>query len=175
MLSSIAASFLLGLVSLTHAAPTAIVLTPRASASDVGDAQNSWAADTSRVSQFLSAAPDLSGSDLVEQAQAALDIFNGELAYKAVLDGVFGGDPAVQAAAATLARPGTFQFVANGLQQFTTEGAGMDKTAVDILVSRINRARCRDVLPAIDAYLKAASAFLNNGLLMVANRPDNCQ
>ncbi|KAI1759557.1 hypothetical protein GGR53DRAFT_135180 [Hypoxylon sp. FL1150] len=172
MLSSIAVSFILGLASLTHAAPAAFA--PRASISDIGDAQNGWAADTSRVSQFLSAAPNLSGTALTSQAQAALDSELDELTRKAVLDGQFGNDASIQEAGATLSRPDTFQFVVDGLRQLATQGAGMSAAEVNALVSQINATRCKNVLPAIDAYFRVASGFLNNGLTALANRPDNC-
>ncbi|KAI4862789.1 hypothetical protein F4820DRAFT_398592 [Hypoxylon rubiginosum] len=171
MLSSIAISFLLGLASLTHAAPT---LGARASISDIAGAQNAWASDTSHVSQFLSAAPTLSGASLTSQAQAALDAELDELTRKAVLDKQFAADPSVQAAGATLARPDTFQFVVDGLRQFATQGASMSATEVNALVSRINNTRCKNVLPAIDAYFRAASSLLDNGLTALANRPNNC-
>ncbi|KAI1774684.1 hypothetical protein F4818DRAFT_418585 [Hypoxylon cercidicola] len=171
MLSSIAVSFLLGLASLTQAAPALAV---RASISDISGAQNAWAADTSKVSQFLSAAPKLRGASLAGAAQAALDAELDELTRKKVLDGQFGGDPSVKAADATLTRPDTFQFVVDGLRTLATDGASMSAADVAALVARVNDTRCKNVLPAIDAYFRAASKKLNNGLAALANRPDNC-
>ncbi|KAI0178849.1 hypothetical protein GGR52DRAFT_569757 [Hypoxylon sp. FL1284] len=173
MLFSIAISFLLGLfASLASAAPT---LGARASISDISGAQNAWAADTSKVSQFLSSAARLSGTTLTGRAQTALDAELDELTQKAVLDGQFkASDPSVQAADATLTRPDTFQFVVDGLRQLSTSGASMSSADVAALVAKINDTRCANVLPAIDAYFRAASGFLKNGLTALANRPDNC-
>ncbi|KAI1142843.1 hypothetical protein F5Y05DRAFT_133747 [Hypoxylon sp. FL0543] len=171
MFSSIAIPFLLGLAALTRAAPA---LNARTSISDISTAQNEWAADTSKVSQFLSAAPGLRGSALTTQAQAALDAELDELTRKAVLDAQFSKDPSVQAASATLGRPDTFQTVVDGLRRFADDGASMSAADVGALVGQINDTRCKNVLPAIDAYFRAASGFLKNGLTALANRPDNC-
>ncbi|OTA99911.1 hypothetical protein M426DRAFT_15967 [Hypoxylon sp. CI-4A] len=172
MLSSTPITLLLSLAALTTAAPT--TLAPRASIDDISAAVNGWASDTSRVSQFLSSASSLSGKDLASHGATALASEQDELTHKAVLDGPFGSDPNVKSASATLGRPDTFQFVVDGLRKFADDGASMSAADVASLVAQINATRCKNVLPAINAYFKAASAVLNNGLTALANLPDNC-
>ena len=82
---------------------------------DIADAQDQWAADTSKVSQFLSVAELLNSGDLVSQAATALANEKDELIHKAVLDNqfLFVTDPNknVQQANDKLVGYGTFNVV----------------------------------------------------------------
>ncbi|XXH05583.1 hypothetical protein Hte_012015 [Hypoxylon texense] len=170
-------SFLLGLASLTPLTGAAPAPTPL-SIEELGGARNAWASDTSKVSQFLSAAPSLTGAALASQAAAAFAAESDEKAQKAVLDKQFArsdGDDEVRAAKAVLERPDTFQAVLDGLEALASAaGAGYSAAQVADAVGRINETRCRNVLPAIDAYFRAVGRVLDNGVTAVANRPDNC-
>ncbi|CAJ2512802.1 Uu.00g009210.m01.CDS01 [Anthostomella pinea] len=143
------------------------------SVADIADATNKWAADTSKVSQFLSRAPILLGSDLTTAAQVALAAEKDELTHKSVLDQQFAANPSVQSAKNTLENPNNFQFVVDGLTTLSN-GAALSAKQVSDLVDQINLTRCKNVLPAIDRYFSASSAVLQNGLSLVANRPNNC-
>jgi hypothetical protein len=142
----------------------------------IADASNSWAADTSRVSQFLSEAPGLTGQDLVNKASAALMTAMDEPVEKSILDSEFvtGNNPvaAVQQAESVLAA--RFGFVVAGLTDIVNNGLTFDTDDVNAAINGINANRCEFVLPSIDAYFQAASAVLQNGLTLVANRPNNC-
>ena len=148
------------------------------STDDLSNAANAWAADTSRVSQFLSAAPGLSGQDLADQAAAALASENDELTQKAVLDSMFVfvayPDSSVQQANHVLVDQKRFQFAVDGLSDLANNGATFSTDQISEAINEINKDRCSKVLPAIDAYFQAASGVLQNGLTLVANRPDNC-
>jgi hypothetical protein len=86
---------------------------------DIAGAQNQWVSDTSKVSQFLSAAESLNSGDLVSQAATALANEKDELNHKAVLDNQFvfvsNPDKNVQQANNELVDHGTFMVVVNGL------------------------------------------------------------
>lgn len=141
----------------------------------IADAQNEWAADTSKVSQFLSAAENLSPTDLVTQAATALANEKDELLHKMVLDNEFlSSNPSVQQANDVLVNQGKFQDVVNGLQDLADNGGSLTSDEVTSRIQTINQGRCTFVLPAIDTYFQASSSVLNNGLLTLANRPDNC-
>ena len=79
---------------------------------DIADAQNQWASNISKVSQFLSVAESLNSRDLVSQAATALANKKDELIHKAVLDNqfVFASNPDenVQQANNELVDQGTF-------------------------------------------------------------------
>jgi hypothetical protein len=166
------------LSSLALGAPT--INSRQAPSTDaISTAANAWAADTGVVSQFLSAAGTLSGSALTSSAQNALDHELDELTQKAVLDAEFGpGGPMasglVVGANNTLVTQGTFNIVVVGLRGLADNGDAMSPDEVNAAVLGINMDRCVKVLPAIDVYLGAASRLLNNGLTLVANRPNNC-
>jgi len=169
--------FILG-SNIVHCSPLIGRQSNPPSTQDIADAQNEWAADTSKVSQFLSAAESLDSGDLVTQATTALANEKDELIHKAVLDNQFlsvsNPDPNVQQANDTLVGQGTFMFVVNGLQALATNGASMSPSDVSAAILSINTDRCTFVLPAIDEYFTASGNLLNNGDVLVANRPDNC-
>ena len=145
---------------------------------DIADAQNQWASDTSKVSQFLSAAESLNSGDLVSQAATALANEKDELNHKAVLDNQFvfvsNPDENVQQANNVLVDQGTFMVVVNGLQGLVDNGANMSPSDVSAAIQSINVDRCSLVLPSIDTYFQASGNLLNNGVTLLANRPDNC-
>ena len=177
MLFSLSTAILLALSTLSPAAPLTSRQSNPPSPQDIADAANEWAADTSKVSQFLSAASSLSGSDLATQAATALSNELDELTHKAILDEQFNtaDNPGVEQANNVLAGPQqTFQIVVDGLTNLANNGASMTPDQVAAEVQAINEDRCTFVLPAIDAYFLAVSDFLQNGLTLVANRPDNC-
>jgi hypothetical protein len=172
---SSAATILLGLLANLSQGSPILETRQMPSISQIADAQNQWAADTSKVSQFLSAAPNLSGQELTMQAAAALASEKDELTHKAVLDMAFlSTDLSVQQANAVLVTQSTFQVVVNGLNNLATNGASLSQGQVNTLVLQINTDRCNFVLPAIDTYFRASGEFLDTGLIAVANRPNNC-
>jgi len=172
-------TLLLALLPAIASAAPALTARQTPSIQDIADAQNQWASDTSKVSQFLSAAPSLSGQDLADQAAAALSSENDELTHKAVLDNTFvfvtPANSDVQNANNILVDQGNFAFVVNGLNDLATNGASFDQDHINAAISNINAVRCNAVLPAIDTYFQAAGQVLQNGVTLQANRPDNCQ
>ncbi|KAI1076717.1 hypothetical protein F5B20DRAFT_307382 [Whalleya microplaca] len=144
----------------------------------IGNAANKWSADTSKVSQFLSAASSLSGHHLVEHATVALSAEKDELIHKGVLDQQFlapsSPNRAVIVANNILVDQGTFQFVVDGLTILSNHGASLSRKQVNSIISQINEVRCGRVLPAIDTYFRASSELLHNDLTLVATRPNNC-
>jgi hypothetical protein len=145
---------------------------------NIADAQNQWASDTSKVSQFLSVAESLNSRDLVSQAAIALANEKDELSHKAVLDNQFifvsNPDTNVQHANNELVDQGTFLAVVNGLQALVDNGAHMLPSDVSAAIKSINMGRCSLVLPSIDTYFQASGNLLNNGVTLFANRPNNC-
>lgn len=145
---------------------------------DIADALNQWASDTSKVSQFLSAAESLNSGNLVSQAATALANEKDELNHKAVLDNQFvfvsNPDENVQQANNVLVDQGTFMVVVNGLQALVDNGANMSPSDISAAIQSINMDRCSLVLPSIDTYFQASGNLLNNGVTLLANRPDNC-
>jgi hypothetical protein len=145
---------------------------------NIADAQNQWASDTSKVSQFLSVAESLNSRDLVSQAAIALANEKDELCHKAVLDNQFifvsNPDKNVQHANNELVDQGTFLAVVNGLQALVDNGAHMSPSDVSAAIKSINMGRCSLVLPSIDTYFQASGNLLNNGVTLFANRPNNC-
>lgn len=145
---------------------------------DIADAQNHWASDTSKVSQFLSAAESLNSGDLVSQAAIALANEKDELNHKAVLDNQFvfvsNPDENVQQANNKLVDQGTFMVVVNGLQALVDNGSNMSPSNISAAIQSINSDRCSFVLPSIDTYFQASGKLLDNGVTLLANRPDNC-
>ncbi|KIW79851.1 hypothetical protein Z517_06466 [Fonsecaea pedrosoi CBS 271.37] len=157
---------------------TPILAARQISAFNIGIAQLIWAGDTSRVSQFLSMAPSLSGQDLVNAAASALAAEGDELNQKGALDAAFldvdNLDPNVVAANTTLVNDGTLQFVVDGLRGLVANGASFTPDQVNMTVTLINGVRCGTVLPAIDAYLQAAAELSGKPLPNAAVRPNNC-
>jgi hypothetical protein len=145
---------------------------------DIADAQNQWVSDTSKVSQFLSAAESLNSRDLVSQAATALANEKDELNHKAVLDNQFlfvsNPDENIQQANNELVDQGTFMVVVNGLQALVDNGANMSPSDVSAAIQSINTDRCSLVLPSIDTYFQVSGNLLNNGITLLANRPNNC-
>ncbi|GAP82816.1 hypothetical protein SAMD00023353_0103470 [Rosellinia necatrix] len=175
---SLIALFPVLLASISTALPSGTAPRTSISKQQLADAQNKWRADTSAVSQFLSAVPSLSGrggAQLAAAARVALDAENDELAHKAVLDAAFlGSDARVAAADDVLVAQGTFQAVVDALALFARDGASMAPSEVAVLLRRANAVRCARVLPAIDAYFRVAGEALHNGGFLLATRPDNC-
>jgi hypothetical protein len=172
-----ASTMLLALLpAFTLGAPTLAVR--QVSVSDLSDALNQWSADTSLVSEFLSAATSLSSQDLASQAAIALNNENDELSHKAVFDAMFVNvaipDSNVVAANTVLVTQQTFQFVVDGLTDLMTNGATYTPDQVAFSINEINTDRCNLVLPAIDAYFQAANAVIQDGATVLATRPNNC-
>ncbi|KAI8633293.1 hypothetical protein F5Y19DRAFT_417348 [Xylariaceae sp. FL1651] len=165
---------LVSLLSLTQALPFETVVGRAVSNQDIADAQNQWRSDTSQVSQFLSAVPNLQGASLASAAQVALAAENDELLHKAVLDQAFGSDPRIVNANNILAVEQTFQGVVDALSDFAQNGASMSPSQVANLLQETNTLRCGQVLPAIDTYFRVAGEALQNGGFLVATRPNNC-
>ena len=146
----------------TGASGPALIVVSESSA----DAAANWAKDTAVVSNFLNLAPTLKGTAFVAQAKIALNAELNELSHKANLD----ADPAVLAnpfiAAAnnSLVTLGHFQDVVDLLRIMSEVGDSSGKADAD----EINLNRCQNVLPSIDAYLKAGGTDFR------ATRPFNC-
>jgi hypothetical protein len=176
---SITAAILFALGSnIAHCGPLIAQQSNPPTLQDIADAQNQWASDTSKVSQFLSAAESLNSGDLVSQAATALANEKDELNHKAVLDNQFlfvsNPDENVQQANNELVDQGTFMVVVNGLQALVDNGANMSPSDVSAAIQSINMDRCSLVLPSINTYFQASSNLLNNGVTLLANRPNNC-
>ncbi|KAI2617742.1 hypothetical protein GGR54DRAFT_606737 [Hypoxylon sp. NC1633] len=171
MRSYITASLLLGLASLSSAAPT---LMSRSTIIDISGAVNGWASDTSQVSQFLSSAKGMSGEALQSRAQTILAVAQDEPLEKKKLDDLLAPDASVKAAGEILERPDVFKVVVDNLSNLANGGASMTPLEVAAQIDGINETRCKNVLPAIDTYFKVASEKLNNGVRALANRPNNC-
>ncbi|ATY60905.1 hypothetical protein CCM_03455 [Cordyceps militaris CM01] len=148
---------------------------------DIAAAAQQWRGDTQTVSDFLSHAESLSPQQRQEQGQIAFDAEEDELLHKAVLDRVFlngtaeNRDPGVVAADDVLVGQGTFRFVEDTLALFAKRGAKLTTDEVATMIKAVNQDRCRNVLPAIDSYLKAAQSVTGarEGTLK-AVRPSNC-
>ncbi|KAI1754012.1 hypothetical protein F4782DRAFT_494731 [Xylaria castorea] len=160
--------------SLTQGLPAAVDSRASASIQQLADAQNQWRADTSKVSQFLSAVPTLQGSQLEAAAQVALNAENDELLHKAVLDQSFSSDKRIADANDVLVNQRTFQSVVDALGQFAKSGATMSPSEISTLLQNTNAVRCGQVLPAIDTYFHVTGEKLNNGGFLIATRPTNC-
>lgn len=163
---------LTSVLSFTQALPSGIAA--RASNQQIADAQNSWRADTSTVSQFLSAVPTLRGTKLTSAAQVALDAEIDELTHKKVLDVAFASDSRIVSANDVLVNQGTFQSVVDALRDFADNGASKSEAEINTLLRNTNSVRCGKVLPAIDMYFRVAGEKLNNGGFLLATRPTNC-
>ncbi|KAI0435713.1 hypothetical protein F4803DRAFT_544584 [Xylaria telfairii] len=161
-------------ISMAHCLPACINSRTSPSIQQLADAQNQWRADTSKVSQFLSAVPTLNGDQLETEGQIALDAENDELLHKKVLDQAFSSDPRIVAANDVLVNQGTFQSVVDALEKFATSGATMKPSEISTLLQNTNRVRCGQVLPAIDTYFHVTGEKLNNGGFLLATRPNNC-
>ncbi|KAI1367908.1 hypothetical protein F5Y08DRAFT_297290 [Xylaria arbuscula] len=166
------ALILTSVLSLTQALPSGIAA--RARNQQIADAQNSWRADTSTVSQFLSAVPTLRGTKLTSAAQVAFNAEVDELTHKKVLDGAFSSDPRIVSANDILVNQGTFQSVVDALRDFADNGDKKSEAEINTLLQNTNSVRCGKVLPAIDTYFRVAGEKLNNGGFLVATRPNNC-
>ncbi|KAF2099833.1 hypothetical protein NA57DRAFT_75337 [Rhizodiscina lignyota] len=158
-MKSFAAIAILSLLpTITLAAPFTIERRQQISQSDIHNAINKWAHDTSLVSGFLDKAADPANFNndddqfKIEAASALMSELD-EKKQKAILDEAFGtSNPLVNQANQTLIGQGTFQTVVNLL----TELANTGLTAVATDVTEINEDRCTFVLPAIDTYLQQA-------------------
>ena len=130
------------------------------------DAAADWAKDTAVVSNFLNLAPTLKGSAFIAQAKIALNAELNELSHKANLDADpnVTSNPAIPAANNTLVTLGKFQDVVDLLRVMSEVGDSSGARDAD----EINLNRCANVLPSIDAYLKAA------GTDFKSTRPFNC-
>lgn len=174
-------ALLLLLPSLALAAP-ARSHAKRQAASDqqLRDAANAWQADTVAVSNFLSKAATLSGQDLRDQASVALGRENDEaMPQKMIIDSVLlnTGLPEsdnVNTASNVLVNQGTFQFVVDGLSDLALNGLAFDQATISSKVDAINNDRCGSVLPAIDMYFQAVEDFVQDGVALTAQRPDQC-
>ncbi|KID93439.1 hypothetical protein MAJ_10593, partial [Metarhizium majus ARSEF 297] len=172
-------------LSQENGATATLALSKRArqpSAQAIDAAARSWQRDTGVVSQFLSTAESMSPQQLQQQARGALAAENDELNHKAVLDQMFltgarrNRDATVRQANNVLDTQGTFQFVVDGLQTLSRRGARMSPGQVSAMIRAINRDRCPQVLPAIDAYMAAAAGAGagQTGNALRAIRPSNC-
>lgn len=141
-------------------------------------AQLLWWSDTGLVSSFLSEATSLTGQNLANKAGTALSFEKDELNQKAILDATFlnvsNPDPKIVAANNVLVTNGTFQYVVTGLTDLVKNGASYSPDEVAKIVNKISADRCNHVLPAIDAYLEAATALLQDIRPSAAIRPNNC-
>ncbi|KAJ3183474.1 hypothetical protein HDU87_006793 [Geranomyces variabilis] len=139
------------------------------SAAQLVAAANAWRADTGKVSAFLNAAPTMSGTALLRAAAAANVAEKDELNHKAVIDRhPISKTAAVQQANKMLVTQGHFQAVVDALTRFPATGG-------QAAASRINTNRCPNVLPAIDAYLRAANQAAGGGVAQpAAIRPTAC-
>jgi hypothetical protein len=177
-LISAAIVFALG-SNIAHCRPLVVRQSNPPTLQDIADAQNQWASDTGTVSDFLSRAESLNSAlDLVSQAAIALRAENDELIHKAVLDSqfVFVAEPtaSVQNANNVLVDQGTFGDVVAGLQGLVDNGANLSPSDVSAAIESINVGRCARVLPSIDTYFQAAGNLLQNGVNLLASRPNNC-
>lgn len=120
----------------------------------IKNAVQSWRNDTGKVSKFLNTATSFSGDEFTKQATIALNAELDELNHKMVLDAAFGQTDAVKKANDTLATKGTFQAVVDVLQSMVDNGPDTAQAQVDA----INKNRCVNVLPNIDAYFAAAGS-----------------
>ncbi|KAI1327114.1 hypothetical protein F5Y16DRAFT_203546 [Xylariaceae sp. FL0255] len=161
-------------VSIASLASALPAIVPRQDVQAIANAQNAWAHDTSVVSQFLGAATSLTGADLTNAAQIALDAEKDELTHKAVLDAKFGTDSRIISANTILVTEGTFQLVVNNLANLAQNGATMSVGEVQGIIENTNADRCGKVLPAIDQYFQVSGDFLNNGAILEATIPVNC-
>ncbi|OAA46824.1 hypothetical protein NOR_02460 [Metarhizium rileyi] len=147
----------------------------------IAAAATSWRLDTGTVSNFLSNAESMTPQQLQQQGTIALDAEKDELIHKAVLDRMFlngtraNQDAGVADANDVLVNQSTFQFIVDGLTLISNRGANMQPDEVSTLVRAMNQDRCPLVLPAIDKYLAAAAGASNDGVLLQAVRPTNCE
>ncbi|CAF9932138.1 MAG: hypothetical protein GOMPHAMPRED_006502 [Gomphillus americanus] len=130
------------------------------------DAAANWAKDTAVVSNFLNLAPTLKGTAFVAQAKIALNAELNELSHKANLDAdpAVTSNPTIAAANNSLVTLGHFQDVVDLLRIMSEVGDSSGVRDSD----DINLNRCANVLPSIDAYLKAAGTDFRSA------RPFNC-
>lgn len=116
------------------------------------DAVNAWRADTGRVSRFLDTATLFTGQEYTRMAQMALDAELDELVQKEILDQAMGARPEIQAASDVLSTQGYLLDVVDVLRAMVRDGPVTAVRDVDA----INRNRCVNVLPNVDAYFAAA-------------------
>ncbi|KAF1984917.1 hypothetical protein K402DRAFT_296378, partial [Aulographum hederae CBS 113979] len=115
-------------------------------------AVDAWMRDTGVVSNFLNRATSYTDDTTFKnQARIAASAEVDELTNKAVLDQYMPNDQSVQAANKTLSN-GSFQLVVDKLQEMADQGMKVAQQDVDA----INKDRCVQVLPSIDAYMKAS-------------------
>jgi hypothetical protein len=117
-----------------------------------------WQTDTGLVSHFLDTATTYTGDEYTKQAQIALDAEKNELLHKAVLDALpqVTSQPSITAANDSLVTQAHFQDVVDRLAFMLAQGPSVAAAQVQA----INANRCVNVLPSIDAYLKAGGTDL---------------
>lgn len=122
------------------------------------DAAANWQTDTGLVSHFLDTATTYSGAEYTKQAQIALDAEKNELLHKAVLDAIpsITSQATITAANDSLVTQAHFQDVVDRLAFMLSQGPSVAAAQV----AAINANRCVNVLPSIDAYLKAGGTDL---------------
>jgi len=133
-------------------------------------AASSWRADTTVVSNFLNVGGVAEqGDEFNAAAHSAFVAEVNELTHKVILDKVIGNDPTVSIANLTLTN-GVFQSVVNNLQIMSAQG----KSTVN-LINEINKVRCTQILPSIDAYMLITNQVIGgNNQLKQSGKPDAC-
>lgn len=144
-------------------------------AEDVAAAALHWHDDTMTVSQFLDFGATAGAKNDPQLKAKALVAYNAEvdeLNHKGVLDAYFGtlnssSAPAnLVSASQVLVQDGTFQLVVDGLFNISQDGNLH-------IITKINKDRCRFVLPAIDAYINAGAAAAGQSI-PVSVKPAAC-
>lgn len=117
-----------------------------------------WQTDTGIVSHFMDTATTFTGDEYTKQAQIALDAEKNELLHKAVLDALpsVTSQATITAANDSLVTQAHFQDVVDRLAFMLAQGPSVAAAQV----AAINANRCVNVLPSIDAYLKAGGTDL---------------
>lgn len=175
------AALLIPTLTLSAPAPLSHSKRQATSPQKLRDAANAWQADTQAVSNFLSIAATLSGQDLRNQASTAFQRENDEAnPEKSNIDAVLlnTGLPEsgeVGTANDVLVTQGTFQVVVDGLSDLALNGDTFDQATIASKVDAINNDRCGSVLPAIDMYFDAVANFVQDGVVLTAARPTQCQ
>jgi len=131
---------------------------------------DAWMRDTGVVSNFLNIGPNIQDeATFRNQAQIAHSAEVDELTQKAVLDQFMPNNQNVKAANATLSN-GAFQLVVDRLDDMARQGFAQ-KNGID----DINKDRCVNVLPNIDAYMREAALTIGNGQgIQQSVRPAAC-
>ncbi|KAF2416690.1 hypothetical protein EJ08DRAFT_654660 [Tothia fuscella] len=134
------------------------------------NAIDGWMRDTGIVSNFLNIGQGLQDEQSFKnQAQIAHSAEVDELTNKAVLDQFMPNNANVKAANATLSN-GAFQLVVDRLEDMAMQGRSQVNGIDDI-----NKDRCVNVLPNIDAYMREAALTIGNGqAIQQSVRPAAC-